>query len=658
MPYAKYIRKYWKGFSLAVFFLMLEAAADLMMPTLLALIIDRGIAGKDMDEVLRLGGIMLLITAVGAVAASMRNILAVLVSQRFGTELRSDLFRQIQSLSFQEMNSFERASLITRMTNDITIVQNFVGGLMRIFVKAPMLGLGALILAIRLNAELAIILGVVVPIVAALVILSMRIGFKRYMRVQQSLDRINGAVREYLGGVRVVKAFNRFAHESARFRKTNEEQRDVSVQAMLTMAIFNPLIMLTVNLAVVAILWVGGTWAAGAGSSTQVGELVAFINYMTQILFALMMVSMVFNMFVRARAGTERINEVFARGGQAAQTATPNRDGAADGRYGGSADSDGETRQMGPNGQSLIRGTGASTRDEEEMDRLGGSSERMAATQGQANRSSEPAGGSLGRVEGAQSGAIAFERVSFAYPGTTGLPVLREVSFACQPGQTVSVIGSTGSGKSTLAQLIPRFYDADSGTVRLDGVDTRRIDPAALREQIAIVPQKTMLFSGSIADNIRWGREDATKEEIETAARLAQAHDFITALPEGYDALLGQRGVNLSGGQKQRLAIARALIRQPRVLILDDCTSALDTTTESRIKEGLRDYAKGMTCLMIAQRITSVMDADLIVVLDVGEVVGLGTHASLMESCPVYQEIYQSQIGKEMDSHVQGATRG
>ncbi|WP_020618051.1 ABC transporter ATP-binding protein [Paenibacillus daejeonensis] len=587
MPYGKYIRKYWKGFSLAIFFLMLEAAADLMMPTLLAMIIDRGVANRDMDEVLRLGGIMLIITAVGAIAASMRNVLAVLVSQRFGTELRSDLFRKIQSLSFQEMNRFERASLITRMTNDITIVQNFVGGLMRIFVKAPMLGIGALILAIRLNAGLAVVLGLVVPIVAVLVIISMRIGFKRYMKVQQSLDRINSAVREYLGGVRVVKAFNRFTHEVERFQKTNEEQRHVSVQAMLTMAIFNPLIMLTVNLAVVAILWVGGSWINNGNSSTQVGELVAFINYMTQILFALMMVSMVFNMFVRARAGTSRINEVFAR-----------------------------TSGMG--------------------DQLGG-------------------GEQLGKEA---SGRIDFEQVDFSYPDTTGLPVLRGVSFTCLPGQTVSIIGSTGSGKSTLAQLIPRFYDASSGRVRMDGIDVSRIDPATLREQIAIVPQKTMLFSGSILDNIRWGREDATQAEVEEAARLAQAHDFIAALPEGYESRLGQRGVNLSGGQKQRIAIARALIRKPRILILDDCTSALDTTTESRIKEGLREYAQGMTCLMIAQRITSVMDADQIVVLDVGEVVGTGTHKTLLRDCEVYQEIYKSQIGKELDAYVQGISNG
>ncbi|MFS0726863.1 ABC transporter ATP-binding protein [Paenibacillus sp. 1P07SE] len=586
MPYGKYIRKYWKGFTLAVFFLM-EAAADLMMPTLLAMIIDRGVANRDMDEVLRLGGIMLLITAGGAVAASMRNILAVIVSQRFGTELRSDLFRKIQSLSFQEMNRFERASLITRMTNDITIVQNFVGGLMRIFVKAPMLGIGALILAIRLNAGLAVVLGVVVPIVAVLVIISMKIGFKRFMKVQQSLDRINSAVREYLGGVRVVKAFNRYTHEVERFHETNEEQRHVSVQAMLTMAVFNPLIMLTVNLAVVAILWIGGTWVNSGSSSTQVGELVAFINYMTQILFALMMVSMVFNMFVRARAGTARINEVFAGGNHA-------------------------DREPG--------------RDLPDLQRL--------------------------------SGRIDFEQVAFAYPDTSGLPVLRGVTFTALPGQTISLIGSTGSGKSTLAQLVPRFYDTGSGTVRVDGIDVTRIDPGALREQIAIVPQKTMLFSGSILDNIRWGREEATLAEVEAAARLAQAHDFISALPEGYESRLGQRGVNLSGGQKQRIAIARALIRKPRILILDDCTSALDTTTESRIKEGLRQYARDMTCLMIAQRITSVMDADLIVVLDVGEVVGAGTHESLMAECAVYQEIYQSQIGKELEAHVQGVTNG
>lgn len=581
MPSRKYVRKYWKGFLLAIFFLMIESAVDLTMPTMLALIIDNGIARNDLDYVLRTGGIMLLVTLVGAFAASMRNILAVLVSHKFGTELRSDLFRKIQQLGFEQVDKLEKASLITRMTNDITLVQNFVSGLMRIFVKAPLVGIGAVILAVRLNPDLSLVFAVVVPIVAVLVAINMKLGFTRFMKVQQSLDRVNAAVREYLAGVRVVKAFNRFAFEREKFAATNEEQRRTATSAMRTMAVFHPMIMLTVNLGVVAILWVGGMWIdSGRMASGEVGQIVAFINYMTQILFALMMVSMVFQMFVRARASAQRIGEVFV--------------------------------QEEPMSWNVSRGSG---------------------------------------TEAVKEGRIDFENVSFAYAGSK-TSALKNVSFTCLPGETVGIIGSTGSGKSTLVSLIPRFYDTTSGRVRIDGKDVREFDPALLREQIAIVPQKSILFTGTIRDNIRWGNERASEEEIEQAARMAEAHEFVSRLPEGYDSPLGQRGVNLSGGQKQRLSIARALVRKPRILILDDCTSAVDTATEARIKEALRTYAQDITCLIIAQRITSVMDLDRIVVMDLGEVVGVGTHEELMRGNEVYREIYRSQVGKELESHV------
>ncbi|MDR6549895.1 ABC transporter ATP-binding protein [Paenibacillus qinlingensis] len=574
----KYVRKHWKLFLVAVFFVMLEALADLLQPTIMSHILDVGVAEKRLDYVLKMGGIMLMITAFGAVAASMRNIVASHVSQKFGTELRADLFAKMQSLSFTNIERFERASLITRLTNDVTQVQNFVNGLMRIFVKAPLLCIGSLIMAVRLNMHLAVVLLIVVPIVGILVALNLKVGFARYVNVQKALDGVNRVIREYLSGVRVVKAFNRFDHEADKFQKTNIEYQDKSIQVTRLLAIFNPSILLTVNFGIVAVLWLG-SWRVNQ-HQMQVGHIVAFVNYMTQILFALLTISMVFNMFVRAKASATRIGEVFN-----------------------------QLNEM-------------TWDDKAEL----------------------PAHRPGGRID--------FANVSFAYEGAAGEPVLKQINLTCLPGETVGIIGSTGSGKSSLVSLVPRFYDASSGEIRVDGVNIRQLDPAKLRDRIAIVPQNTILFSGTIEENLHWGNEHATREEIEQAATMAQAHSFIVGFPEGYGTRLGQKGVNLSGGQKQRLSIARALVRKPDILILDDCTSALDTATETEIKKSLKVFASGVTCLIIAQRITSVMDADKIVVMDDGEIVGIGTHEMLLESCKVYVEICQSQFGKELPHHV------
>lgn len=573
----QYVRKHGRWFIVAIFFLTLEAMVDLMQPTLMANIIDHGVANHDMDYVLRMGGLMLLITAIGAVAASARNIISSRVSQQFGTELRSDLYRKIQSLAFENINQFEKASLITRLTNDVTQVQNFANGLMRIFVKAPLLGIGSLIMAFHLNPYLSMVPLVVVPIVALLVALNMKVGFPRFMKVQKALDQVNHVIREYLSGVRVVKAFNRFDYEMEKFNEANMEYQTRSIHVMRVMAVFNPAIMLTVNFGIITIIWLGALRVDNG--QIQVGHIVAFINYMTQILFSLMLISMVFNMFVRAKASAMRIGEVF--------------------------------EQVNP-----------MKWNETAIDDL------------------------------SEKGRVDFENVSFSYEKTSGSPVIKHITFTCMPGETIGIIGSTGAGKSSLVGLIPRFYDADAGIVKVDGVDVREIEPNKLREKIAIVPQRNVLFMGTIMDNIRWGKDDATMEEIERAARIAEAHEFISSFPEGYQTRVGQHGVNLSGGQKQRISIARALIRKPEILILDDCTSAVDVTTEAKIKESLRTYAQDLTCLIIAQRITSVMDADKIVVLDEGEIVGIGNHETLMRNCDVYQEIFKSQVGKEVESGV------
>ncbi|MGE6258280.1 ABC transporter ATP-binding protein [Heyndrickxia sporothermodurans] len=568
----KYKRKYWLPFCIAVLFLTFEAVCDLLQPTIMSKIVDIGVANRDLNYVFKYGGLMLLITVIGALAASTRSILSSIVSQNFGTELRSDLFRKIQTLSFKSIDKFDRASLVTRLTNDVTQVQVFVNGLMRIFVKAPLLCVGGLIMATKLNIHLAVVLAVVVPIVAIVIIINMKVSFPFFIKVQKALDKVNGMMREYLSGVRVVKAFNRFDFEVNKFNLANEEFQEKSTSAIRLMAVFSPVIMLVVNLGIIAVLWIGGIRVDHG--QLQPGTVIAFTNYMTQILFSLMMISMVFNMFIRAKASAGRIGEVFAE----------------------------------ENDMTWVDKT----------------------------------------INISEKGRIEFKNVSFSYNGAAGDPVLKSLTFTCLPGETVGIIGSTGSGKSSLVNLIPRFYDATAGTIKVNGEDIKQINPKYIRDKIAIVPQKTTLFSGSVNENIRWGKEDASKEEIERAAQMSQAHDFIMESPEGYETRLGQDGVNFSGGQKQRLSIARALVKKTEILILDDSTSALDMVTESKLKDSLKKYASSLTCLLIAQRITSIMDADKIIVLDDGNIAGMGTHEQLLNTCKVYQEIYQSQMGKEV----------
>ncbi|MBY6023405.1 ABC transporter ATP-binding protein [Bacillus sp. CBEL-1] len=570
--YRGYIKKYYKPFSIALLFLMLEAICDLMQPTIMAKIIDVGIANRDLDYVLRMGAVMLGVTLLGGVAASTRSILASITSQNFGAELRLDLFRRIQTLSFKRINNYDRASLITRLTNDVTQVQLFVNGLMRIYIKAPLLAIGGLIMATTLNIHLSVVLIVVVPIIVVLLITNIKLSIPRFAKLQNALDRVNGSMRDYLSGVRVVKAFNRFNYETAKFSRFNDELQDKSVAATRVIAIFSPIIMLVMNVGIVAVLWIGGH---GVESGTiQVGHVVAFTNYMTQILFSLMMISMVFNMFVRARTSAGRIGEVLG-----------------------------------------------------EKNDMTWTEEQFVSNQG---------------------GKIEFENVSFSYNATSQEPVLKNVTFTCMPGETLGIIGKTGAGKSSLVSLIPRLYDATSGTIKLNDSDIREIEPKAIRERIAIVAQKAMLFTGTIGDNIRWGREDASEEEVQLAAEMADANGFIQRSKAGYETEIGQGGVNLSGGQKQRVSIARALIKQPEILILDDSTSAVDMATEAKIKQSLERYANDITCILVSQRISTVADADRILVVDNGEIVGNGKHEELLQTCQAYKEIYESQFEKEV----------
>jgi ATP-binding cassette subfamily B multidrug efflux pump len=585
-----YARKYGAPALLAVVFVSVEAAADLLQPTIMARIVDVGVANRDLSFVLRSGALMLAVAALGALAAVIRSVVASTVSQRFAADLRADLYRTTMSLSFAALDRFETASLVTRLTNDVNQVQVFVNGMMRIFFKAPLLAIGAGIMAWLLDPGLARILLVVLPVVAVLVALSLRLGYPRYREVQAGLDRVNGVFREYLAGARVVKAFNRFDYETQRFGVANQALARTSSSAMRVMAAFTPAIALAMNLGIIAVLWLGGYGVDGG--QIGAGQVIAFVNYMTQILVALMIVAFIFNTFVRARASSDRIREVMMAAQPEGVQAKPAPAGAVP--------------------PALSAGHAAGP--------------RASAT-----------------LRAADS--ICFDRVSFTYVGGADLPTLRDVSFSCQRGQTLGIIGPTGAGKTSLIALIPRFREATSGVVRVDGLDVRDQQLHELRGGIAIVPQRTTLFTGSIRENIAWGRPHASEDEIEAAARMAQAHEFIAALPVAYEARIGRGGVNLSGGQKQRLAIARALIRRPRILILDDSSSAVDSITEARLRRALRQELSGVTLVNVAQRVTSVMDADQIIVLDDGVAAGIGTHAQLLETCEVYRDIYRSQVG-------------
>lgn len=573
MGYLKvYTHKYGIGFCIAVFFVILEAFCDLMQPMIMSKIVDTGVANKDLNYVIQMGVIMLIIAGFGAIFASIRNVMASNVSQKLGTELRSDLFKKIQGFSFENVDRFEGATLVTRLTNDVTQVQNFINGLMRIFVKAPIVGIGSIIMAARLNLKLSMILFAIVPIAAILIYFNMKIGLPYFIKVQKSLDSVNGVMREYLSGVRVVKAFNRFEYETEKFKSKNALLTKSSTKAMKITSVFTPIIGLMVNIGIILVIWIGGIYVNEG--SMHVGQIIAFTNYMTQILFSLMMVTNVFTMFVRARASSERISEVFS-----------------------------EKNSM-INGKKIMDNS-------------------------------------------KYRGRVDFKHVYFSY-NKDKEPILKDISFSCHPGETVGIIGSTGSGKSTLVNLIPRFYDVLSGEIKVNGINIKELDIKSLREKIAVVPQKALLFSGTILDNMKWGSEKASFDEIKEALKVAGASEFIDKLPEGYNEKIGQGGVNFSGGQKQRISIARALVKKAEILILDDATSAVDTDTEVKIRSSLKKYAKDLTCIIIAHRITSVMRADKIIVIDNGEIKGIGSHAELLKSSEIYNDIFLSQVGKEM----------
>ncbi|MDR0405256.1 MAG: ABC transporter ATP-binding protein/permease [Clostridiales bacterium] len=573
----QFLLKYWRKYRLpcvvSVLCVSAEAVCDLIQPRIMSRLIDDGVRGMDLRYVLRMALLMLGVTGLGAVFACSRNILSSNASQRFGADLRKDLFVKIQRLPIISLDGFDGGSLVTRVTNDVTQVANFFNGLMRVFFKAPVMCLGGLFMAFTLDVRTVPAAAAAIAVVVFFMILSMRLSYPRFSKLQASVDRLNTTVREYLMGIRLVKAFGRFKHERERFDAANGELSSVTAGANRILSGFSPLTSLAVNCAAAAVIFLGARWV-GAGDM-GVGQIAAFITYMSQLLMSLNMISNILNMFVRTKASALRIAEVM------------NTEEARD-----LAD-----------------------------------------------------GGSAYRFDGV---SLSFDNVHFAYPNATGEPALKSVSFDISAGQTLGVIGPTGAGKSTLAALLLKFYDITGGSAYFCGHDIRELPGSVLRGRVAIVPQTPTLFSGTIRDNIAWSG-GASEEQIVAAAKAAQAYDFIMSSRDGFQTDLGQGGVNLSGGQRQRLAIARALCANPDVLILDDCTSALDAVTEAKVRDALREYAGNIICVMISQRISSVMGANQILVLDNGGQAGLGTHARLLETCAVYRDVYRSQIGGDTE---------
>jgi ATP-binding cassette subfamily B multidrug efflux pump len=569
-----YLKPYWKAALLAPLFMLLEVYMDLLQPKYMASIVNNGIMTGDLPHIQKTGLMMLVVALIGLIGGLGCTVFSSTASQNFGADVRKELFAKVQSFSFGVLDTFKAGSLVTRLTNDVVQVQGVVLMTLRILVRAPLLAIGSVIMAVTISPSLALVLAVVIPLLFGVLMVIIRKGFPLFTKVQKRLDVVNTVLQENLTGIRVVKAFVRANYEVKRFGKSNDDLMEVSIKATRIVMLIMPIMMLIMNTSIAVVLWFGGlqTWAG----SIDVGDLVAFINYVTQVLFSLMMVGMMLMNVSRARASAERINEIM------------------------------ET--------------------EPEI----------------ANQPSA-------RTNVVQAGKVALEQVSFAYNGHKDKKeyVLKNINVVFQPGQTVAILGATGSGKSTLVNLIPRLYDTTEGRVLIDGVDVRDIDLTHLRSTIGVVLQEAILFTGTIKENISFGKPDALQEDIEAAAKAAQIHDFIVSLPDGYMTLIGQRGVNLSGGQKQRVSIARAILVQPAVLILDDSTSAVDLGTESRIQQALKSQTKQSTRILIAQRISSVLEADNIIVLDDGEIVAQGSHSELMNSSDVYQDIYRSQLGKE-----------
>lgn len=573
--YKKYITPYLSAFVIGPLMMLTEVAGEVMLPKFMSMIINNGVASRNVAYIGKMGTLMVLTVLFMAVGGILGAYFSAKASISFTSDMRNDLFRKVQQFSFENIDGYSTGSLVTRLTNDVQQVQNVLMMGLRMALRAPGMFLGALIMAFMMNRQLAVIILIVIPLLLAAILLILKTAFPRFGEMQRRLDRLNSGIQESLTNVRVVKSFVREDHEIEKFSKLNDDLKESSLRALRIVIATMPVMTFAMNVTTLAVVWYGGNIIIAG--KMPVGDLTAFTTYIVQILMSLMMLSMVFLQSSRASASMKRINEIF-------------------------------DTEIGLNDDH------AKNKDKKVTE---------------------------GRVE--------FKNVSFGYSGENGRKdlVLEGISFTAEPGQTIGIIGSTGSGKTSLVQLIPRLYDVTGGEVLVDGVNVKEYSLKHLREGVGMVLQKNILFSGTIEENLRWGNEDAPMEDVIRFSESAQADPFVKTFKNGYDTEMGQGGVNVSGGQKQRLCIARALLKRPKILILDDSTSAVDTATEAKIRESLYHDLKDTTKIIIAQRISSVQEADQILVLEDGKIIGHGTHEELLKTCEAYSEIYTTQIGNQ-----------
>ena len=572
--YKSYILPYKSAFILGPLMMVTEVLGEILLPKFMSMIINHGVAQKDGGYILKMGLVMAITSFLMAAGGILGAYFAAKASISFTSDLRRDLFARVQQFSFKNIDTFSTGSLVTRLTNDIQQVQNLIMMGLRMMLRAPGMFLGALVMAFWMNAELAAVILVVIPLLTAAIVWILRTAYPRFTAMQKALDTLNSGIQEVLTNVRVVKSFVREDYEEKRFADTNRELKEAGLRALKIVIATMPVMMFAMNVTTLAVVWFGGNLIIGGRMA--VGDLTAFTTYIVQILMSLMMLSMVFLQSSRAMASIRRIDEVL----------------------------------------------------DEPID-----------------LSDENASQKDRKVE---KGRVEFKDVSFSYR-EGGESVLSHISLTAEPGETIGILGATGSGKTSLVQLIPRLYDVTEGSVRVDGIDVREYSLKNLRDGVGMVLQKNVLFSGTIEENLRWGDETATEEEVRRAAVYAQADSFVNSFAEGYKTEMGQGGVNVSGGQKQRLCIARALLKKPKILILDDSTSAVDTATEAAIRTAFREDLKDTTKFIIAQRLSSLEYADRILVLEDGRIIGEGTQEKLLASCEAYREIYETQYGKRAD---------